>query len=116
MVLEHRDGVVHVLDCLQEHQRVVAGRLTMGLDKTTLEAQVLSAVAEPRVLVGLGIRIDTEDAQSRAREQVGAVALAARHVDHTLAGDPRADPLIDRLMAAKPIVLLRHVRQRAFAG
>ncbi len=74
------------------------------------------AVAQARVLVRLGVRVDADDARRRAREHVRAVALAAGHVDHAQAGELRRDPLVDDEVAAKPVVLLGHVRQRALAG
>ncbi len=113
-MIERRAGVGQVLDRLQEDDRV--GRLGERLDQLAREAQVRAAVAEPRVLVRLGVRVDADDARRHAREHVRAVALAAGHVDHALAGELRRDPFVDDEVAAKPVVLLGHVRQRALAG
>ena len=65
--------------------------------------------------MGLGVGVDANHARSRAGEHIRAVALAARHVDHAQAGHARTNPLIDGQMAAKPVVLLWHIRQRALA-
>ncbi len=110
-MLEHRVGVLQVLDRLQEHHRV--GLLGEALHEVALEAQVSASIAQPRVLVRLGIGVDADHARGARGEHVRAVALAAGHVDHALPGDARGDPFIDRLMAAEPVVLLRHVGQRA---
>ena len=47
-------------------------------------------VAQPGVLVGLGVGVDADDLAARAGEHVGAVALAAGEVDDPQAADPRA--------------------------
>ncbi len=112
-VLERRAGVLQVLDRLQEHHGV--GGLGEGFDQVALEAQVRAPVAQPGVLVRLGVGVDADDARRAPREHVGAVALAAGHVDHVQAADARGDPLVDDEMAAEPVVLLRHVRERALA-
>src|SRR5277367_5669872 len=78
-----------------------------------LEAQVPMAVAQPRVLVRLRVGVHPDHARCARGEHVRAVALTTRHIDHTLAGNARRDPFIHRLVAAKPVVLLRHIRQRA---
>ena len=113
-VLEDRVRVLDVLDRLQEDDGVA--RLGEGLDRRALEAQVLPRVAQPRVLVGLGVRVDADHRGGAAGEHLGAVALAAGHVDHPTADRPRRDPLVDREVAAVPVVLLGHVRQRSLAG
>ncbi len=82
-VLERRAGVLQVLDRLQEHDRV--GGLGEGLDEVALEAQVRPGVAQPGVLVGLGVGVDADHLRGRAGEHVRAVALAAGHVDHARA-------------------------------
>ena len=110
-MFEHRVGILQVLDRLQEHDGI--GRLGEALDQVALEAQVWAAVAQPRVLVRLGIRIDADHARGARGEHVRAVALAAGHVDHALPGDARGDPFVDGLVAAEPVVLLGHVGQRA---
>ena len=69
------------------------------------------------MLVGLGVGVDADDRRrALAREHVGAVALAAGHVDDAQAADARGDPLVDDEVAAEPVVLLGHVGQRALAG
>ena len=45
-----------------------------------------------------------------------AVALAAGEVDDPPAADPRGDPAVDDQVALEPVVLLRHVGERALAG
>ena len=45
-----------------------------------------------------------------------AVALAAREVDDAATVDALRDPLVDDEVAPVPVVLLRHVGQRALAG
>ena len=59
-MLERGAGVLQVLDRLQEDDRV--GRLGERLDQVALEAQVGAAVAQPRVLVRLGVGVDADDA------------------------------------------------------
>ena len=61
---QQRVWVLHVLDRLEEHDRVA--RLGEGLDEIALEAQVVADVAQPRVLVGLGVRVDADDRAARA--------------------------------------------------
>ncbi len=102
-----------MLDRLQEHHRV--GGLGEALDEVAREAQVLAAVAQARVLVGLGVGVDADHGCGRAGEHVRAVALAAGHVDHAQAAHTRGDPLVDGEMAAEPVVLLGNVGQRALA-
>ena len=112
-VLEHAVGVLDVLDRLQEDDGVA--RLGVRLDHVAREAQVGRAVAQPRVLVGVGVGVDADHAVGAARQHVGAVALAAREVDDAHAADAPRDPLVDDQMAAEPVVLLRDVGQRALA-
>ena len=107
-------GVLDVLDRLQEDDGVAG--LGERLDQVALEAQVRARVAEPRVLVRFGVGVDADDARGAAGEDVGAVALAAGHVDDALAADPPGDPLVDDQVAAEPVVLLGHVGQRPLAG
>ena len=102
-----------MLDRLQEDDRVAG--LGEALDQVALEAQVGPHVAQPGVLVGLGVGVDPDHARGRGRQDVGAVALAAGHVDHPLAADPLRDPLVDDQVAPVPVVLLRHVGQRPLA-
>ena len=113
-MIERAAGIAQVLDRLQEHDGV--GRLAEGLDELAREAQVGAAVAQPRVLVRLGVGVDADDARRGAGEHVRAVALAAGHVDHAQTADARGDPLVDDQVAAKPVVLLGHVRERALPG
>ena len=112
--LEDRARVADVLDRLQEDDRVAG--LREALDQVALEAKVGPHVAPPRVLVRLRVGVDPDHALRRARKHVGAVALAAGHVDHAPAGGPRRDPLVDGQMPPVPVVLLRHVGQRPLAG
>ena len=103
---EHRPRVLDVLDRLQEHERVA--RLVEGLDHRAHEAQVVAHVAQPGVLVRLGVGVDADDfRRPRARHHVGAVALAAGHVDDAQPADLRGDPLVHDEMASEPVVLLR---------
>ncbi len=113
-VLEHGRGVLEVLDRLQEHDRI--GRLGERLDEVTREAQVGAAVAQPRVLVSLGVGVHADDLCGGVSEHVRAIALAAGHVDHAQSLHARGDPLIHREVAAKPVVLGGHVGERALAG
>ena len=100
-----------MLDRLQEHDRV--GRRRVRLDEIALEPQVGAAVAQARVLVRLRVGVHADDLRRGGGEHIRAIALAAGHVDHAQPGHARRDPLIHREMAAKPVVLLGHVRQRA---
>jgi hypothetical protein len=115
-VLEDRERILDMLDRLQEDDRVEAARLTVGLDQPPIESQVLAPVAKPRVVVRLRVGVDPDDAGGAARENLGAVALPARHVQHASPDDPGADPLIYGEMAAEPVVLGRNVGQRALSG
>src|SRR6185436_2690221 len=74
-VLEDRAGVLDVLDRLQEDNRVAG--LGEALDQVALEAQVRAYVAQPGVLVGLGVRVYADDARRGAGKHVRAVSLAA---------------------------------------
>jgi ubiquinone/menaquinone biosynthesis C-methylase UbiE len=113
-MLQHGRRVLQMLDRLQEHHRV--GLLGESLHEVALEAEVLAGVAQSRVLVRLGVRIHAHYRRRAAREHVRAIPLPAGHVDHALSPHPRRDPLVHRQMAAKPIVLLGHIRQRALTG
>ncbi len=67
-MLEHRAGILQVLDRLQEHHRVsLPGE---GLDQIACEPQVRTAVTQPRMLVRLGVGIDTDDACGSGGEHV----------------------------------------------
>ena len=78
-VLEHRAGILEVLDRLQEHDRV--GRLGEVLDEIALEAQVRAACSAGARARGPRGWHRPRRRSPRAREHVGAVALAAGHVD-----------------------------------
>ncbi len=114
-MLEDRPRVLDVLDRLQEDDRVAG--LGEALDQVPLEAQVRPHVAQPGVLVGLGVGVDADHSRRSAlRHQVRPVPLAAGHVDDPPAGHLPGDPLVDDQMAPVPVVLLRHVGQRPLAG
>jgi hypothetical protein len=113
-VLEHVVGVGDVLDRLQEDDGVAG--LGEQLDEVALEAQVGAHVAQPRVVVGVGVGVDADDGRRVAREQVGAVALAAGHVDHAPPDRPPRDPAVHHEVALEPVVLLGDVGQRPLAG
>ncbi len=109
-----RVGILHVLDRLEEHHAVdVPGP---GLDHVPLEGHPVRRVLQARVFERLGVRVDPDDRARGGAEQGRAVPLAAGQVDHAPPVRPRGDPLVDREVAAEPVVLLRHVRQRALAG
>ena len=115
-VLEHRARVLEVLDRLQEHDRVGRARQNVST-RSRSKRRLARAVAQARVLVRLGVGVDADDARgacARARPSRSPrrrpcrSRAGRRHV--------RGDPLVDDEMAAVPVVLLRHVRQRALAG
>ncbi|CAA9485490.1 MAG: hypothetical protein AVDCRST_MAG13-1422 [uncultured Solirubrobacteraceae bacterium] len=112
--LEHLVGVAHVLDRLQEDDRV--GGRVVALDHVPDEREVRAHVAQPRVLVGLRIGVHADHVAGGAGQDVGAVALPAGHVDHPQPADLPGDPLVDDEVPAEPVVLLGHVGQRALAG
>ena len=68
-----------------------------------------------RVLERVRVGVDADHARRRAPEHGGAVALATREVDHAAAVHALRDPLVDDEVAPEPVVLLRHVGQRALA-
>ena len=103
-----------MLDRLQEHQRVALA--LPQLHHAALEGEVVALVAQPGVLVRLGVGVDTDDRGRAPRQDVRAVPLPAGHVDHPVADRARADPLVDDEVATKPVVLLGDVGQRALAG
>ena len=72
-------------------------------------------VLQPRVLEGLRVGVHADHGRRRARQHRAAVALAAGEVDDAAAVRARRDPLVDDEVAAVPVVLLRHVGQRALA-
>jgi hypothetical protein len=113
-VREDRAGVVDVLDRLQEDDRV--DRLGPGLHQVAREPQAGPRVLRAGVLVRLGVRVDARDARGALREHRRAVALAAGHVDDVEALHALGDPLVDRQMAAVPVVLLGHVRKGPLPG
>ncbi len=113
---EHRLRVVDVLDRLQEHDGVELRLGPERLDQPPLERQPGTGIAEPRVLVGVGVGVEPDDGGGPPCEDIGAVPLAAGHVEHAPAGDPFGDPLVHRQVAAKPVVLGGDVGQRPLAG
>ncbi len=102
-----------MLDRLQEHDRV--SRLGEVLDEIARVTKVRAGVAQAGVFVGLGIRIDPDNARRSASEDVSAVALAAGHVDRAAAAYLLGDPLVHDEVAAIPVVLLGDVREGALA-
>ncbi len=79
--------------------------------------QVAAAVAQARVLEGLGVGVHADHLGRALRgEHVGAVALAAGEVDDAHARAALGDPLVDGEVAPVPVVLLGNVGQRALAG
>ena len=78
--IEQPLGLVDVLDRLQEDDRVTG--LVIRLDEIAFEAQVGAHVAQPRVLVGLGVGVDADHVGGAHGEHVGAVALAAGEVEN----------------------------------
>src|SRR5205807_1838764 len=101
---------------LQKDDRVERRGLPVVLDHAPLEAQVVAQVPRPCMLVCVRVGIDAHDQRGLGSEQIGSVALPACHVDHPPAGHPGRDPLVHSEVAAKPVVLYGHVRQRALAG
>ena len=110
----HGVRVLDVLDRLQEHHAVdVAGP---DLEHVAFEAHPAVRVLQARVLERLRVGVDAHDRGGRAGERRGSVALAAGEIDDPPPVRAGGDPLVDRQMAPEPVVLLRHVRQRALAG
>ena len=107
-------GLLDVLDRLEEDQRVAGLRVV--LHEITHEAHSGTRVLEPRVLVGFRVGIHAGHAPGAPGENLHAVALAAGHVDHFEAAAALRHPLVDGQVTAKPVVLGRHVGQRALAG
>ena len=70
-------------------------------------------VAPAGVLVCLRIGVESDDLRGGPGEDLRAVALATGHIEHPPAPDSLGDPLVDRQVAAKPVVLGRDVGQRA---
>jgi hypothetical protein len=103
-----------VLDRLQ-HDHGVA-RLLVALDQIAHEAHAGTLVLEPGVLEGLRVGVHPGHGAGAAGQHLAAVALAARHVHDVEAGASLRHPLVDGLVAAKPVVLGRDVGQRALAG
>jgi hypothetical protein len=112
-VRQHLLRLLNVLDRLEEHDGVAG--LAVGVHEAALEAHARSRVLQARVLVGVRIGVHSRHARGAPRQHVGAVALAARHVHDLEAAAAVGDPLVNRQVAAEPVVLLRHVRQRALA-
>ena len=111
---QHRLGIGHVLDRLEEDDGVAGLRVV--LHQVAHEADARARVLESSVLVGLGVRVDAGDPARAARQHVHPVALAAGHVDHVAALAALGHPLVDGQVAAEPVVLGGHVGQRALAG
>ena len=68
------------------------------------------------VLEGLGVGVDADDALRGPRQDSGAVALPAGEVDDLAPVRALGDPLVDDEVALVPVVLLRHVGERALTG
>jgi SAM-dependent methyltransferase len=105
--------LVHVLDRLQEDDRVVWSPIVVFLDQGALEMEVRDPVAKPGVLERLGVRIDTDDLGRALGQQGGAVSLATGHVDDALARALLGDPSVDGEVTPEPVVLLRNIRKSA---
>ena len=108
-------GSCDVLDRLQEDDGVA------GLGEASRPGRARSAgwgarSAAARARGPRGWRRRRPRSARRAGQHVGAVALAAGHVDHAQAADPRRDPLVDDEVAPVPVVLLGNVGQRPLAG
>jgi hypothetical protein len=103
-----------VLDRLEEHDAVDVA--APGLDHVALEPDGLPRVLQPRVLERLGVRVDADDRRRGPAEHRAAVPLSAREVDDPPAVHTLRDPLVHGEVAPVPVVLLRHVRERALAG
>src|SRR5581483_4953946 len=114
-VTEDRAGVLDVLDRLQKHDRLAGALIAVTLDRGALEAQVRAPVAQPRVLMGLGVGVDAHHASRTMGQHIGPVALAAGHVKYPQPVHPRSDPLVHREMAAIPVILRGNVWQGALA-
>jgi hypothetical protein len=68
------------------------------------------------VLVRIRVSVDADHRGGGAGEDVGAVALAAGHIEDPQTGGAGGDPLVDDEVAPVPVVLLGQVGQRALAG
>jgi hypothetical protein len=112
-VVEHGLRVLEVLDRLEEDDRVA--RLRVRLDEVAREADAGPRVLDAGVLVRLGVRVDAHGAGGALGEHRRPVALAAGHVDHVEAAAALGHPAVDRQVAAVPVVLGRHVRERPLA-
>ena len=83
--------------------------------------QVAVAHLHPRVArADMGDRrlvvVEPDDAARDVGDQIGAVTLAAARFEHVATRAAVGQPLVDDLMAAEPVVLLRQARDGAFAG
>ena len=113
-VAEHRLRLLHVLDRLEEHDRVA--RLRVALHQVAHEADAGPRVLEASVLVGLRVGVHAGHVAGAPGEHVHPVALSAGHVDDVAARAALGDPLVHRQVAAEPVVLGGHVGERALAG
>ena len=60
--------------------------------------------------------VQPDDTPCHVGDQIGAITLAATCLEHVTTRAAVRQPLIDHLMAAEPVVLLRQAGNRAFAG
>ena len=108
-------GIRYVLDRLQEDDGVT------GLRSSSPPGPARSArpgrlYLQPGVLVGLGVGLHPGHVARAPGQHLDAVPLTAGHVDHVEPGAAPRHPLVDREVAAKPVVLSGHVGQRALPG
>ena len=78
-------------------------------------ADRVAGVLQARVLERVRVGVDADDGDGGPPQHRAAVALAAGEVDDAAAVHALGDPLVDDAVAPVPVVLLRHVRQRALA-
>jgi hypothetical protein len=113
--VEQSVGVLHVLDRLKEHDRVVGRLFVELLDQRASESEVPVAVLETRVLVRLRVCIDAQYLARVLGKDRGAVPLTASEVDDVHVVATFGNPTIDGHVTPVPVVLLGNVRQGALA-
>ena len=104
-----------VLDDLQTGDDVDGSR-TNGKRGEIAPDEAGEAITRPGMRNRRRVVVDAEHRPRRPGQQVGAVTLAAAHLEHRRSRHLREEVMVGGLVAAEPVVLGRDARHGALAG
>ena len=107
--------IPQMLDHLEVDHHVELGVGQRQLGQIAL-SHVDPGVAGPNVGYRRLVVVQPDDPARDVGDQVGAVALAGAGLEHVTPRTAVGQPLVDHLVAAEPVVLLRQAGDRAFPG